>query len=34
MAILFEILAGGDRPRGQGRLEEVPPEPSPIGEPA
>jgi aspartate carbamoyltransferase catalytic subunit len=34
MAILFEILAGGDRPRGQARLEEVPPEPSPIGEPA
>jgi aspartate carbamoyltransferase catalytic subunit len=34
MAILFEILAGGDRGRGAGRLEEVPPEPSPIGEPA
>ena len=34
MAILFEILAGGDRARGAGRLEEVPPEPSPIGEPA
>jgi aspartate carbamoyltransferase catalytic subunit len=34
MAILFELLAGRDRPRGQGRLEEVPPEPSPIGEPA
>ena len=33
MAILFELLAGGDRPRGAGRLEEVP-EPSPIGEPA
>jgi aspartate carbamoyltransferase catalytic subunit len=34
MAILFELLAGGDRARGAGRLEEVPPEPSPIGEPA
>jgi aspartate carbamoyltransferase catalytic subunit len=34
MAILFEILTGGDRARGAGRLEEVPPEPSPIGEPA
>ena len=34
MAILFELLAGGDRGRGAGRLEEVPPEPSPIGEPA
>ena len=34
MAILFELLAGADRPRGAGRLEEVPPEPSPIGEPA
>jgi aspartate carbamoyltransferase catalytic subunit len=34
MAILFELLAGGDKPRGAGRLEEVPPEPSPIGEPA
>jgi len=33
MALLFELLAGGDRPRGAGRLEEVP-EPSPIGEPA
>jgi len=33
MAILFELLAGGDRPRGAGRLEQVP-EPSPIGEPA
>jgi aspartate carbamoyltransferase catalytic subunit len=34
MAILFELLVGGDRPRGAGQLEEVPPEPSPIGEPA
>jgi aspartate carbamoyltransferase catalytic subunit len=33
MAILFELLAGGDRARGAGRLEQVP-EPSPIGEPA
>jgi aspartate carbamoyltransferase catalytic subunit len=33
MAILFELLAGGDRGRGAGRLEQVP-EPSPIGEPA
>jgi aspartate carbamoyltransferase catalytic subunit len=34
MAILFELLASGDKARGAGRLEEVPPEPSPIGEPA
>ena len=34
MAILFELLVGGDRPRGAAQLEEVPPEPSPIGEPA
>jgi aspartate carbamoyltransferase catalytic subunit len=33
MAILFELLAGGDRARGAGRLEQVP-EPAPIGEPA
>jgi aspartate carbamoyltransferase catalytic subunit len=32
MAILYELLAAGDRPRGPARLEVA--EPSPIGEPA
>jgi aspartate carbamoyltransferase catalytic subunit len=32
MAILYELLAAGDRPRGTARLEVA--EPSPIGEPA
>jgi aspartate carbamoyltransferase catalytic subunit len=34
MAILYELLAGGERPGGARRRPEEVPEPSPIGEPA